>query len=49
MYQSGRRNLWDELEAAYRWWADHDRFGPTVTLEGQHVWLDSPDNPVPQH
>ncbi|MER8100075.1 methyltransferase domain-containing protein [Kitasatospora sp. NPDC094016] len=53
VHQSGPRRLWNELEAAYQWWADqdrpgHDRFGLTVTPEGQHVWLDSPDNPVPQ-
>ncbi|MFJ2579378.1 methyltransferase domain-containing protein [Kitasatospora aureofaciens] len=51
--QSGPRRLWDEVEAAYRWWTDqgrpgHERFGLTVTPEGQTAWLDSPDNPVPQ-
>ncbi|MFE5583930.1 hypothetical protein [Kitasatospora sp. NPDC056531] len=54
VYQSGPRKLWDEAAAAYQWWADqgrpgYERFGLTVTSEGQYVWLDSPDNPVPQH
>lgn len=52
VYQSGPRNLWDEVEAAYRWWdgqgrPGHERFGLTVTPEGHTAWLDSPDNPVP--
>ncbi|MFG2919464.1 methyltransferase domain-containing protein [Kitasatospora sp. NPDC048298] len=50
--QSGPRRLWDEVEAAWRWWRRRgrpgfDRFGLTVTPDGQTVWLDSPDNPVP--
>ncbi|MFB7619834.1 methyltransferase domain-containing protein [Kitasatospora sp. NPDC056181] len=54
VYQSGPRRLWDEVDAAYRWWAGrgrpgHERFGLSVTAGGQFVWLDSPDNPVPQH
>ena len=45
--QHGDRRLWDELEAAYlRWLAlgrpERDRFGLTVTRDGQRVWLDSP-------
>jgi protein-L-isoaspartate(D-aspartate) O-methyltransferase len=49
--QYGPRNLWDELEAAYRWWLDagrpdHTRFGLTVTKDGQHVWLDNPGQVV---
>ena len=52
VHQSGPRRLWDEVEAAYRWWADrdrpgHERFGLTATAGGQHIWLDTPDNPVP--
>ncbi|MFJ8476005.1 methyltransferase domain-containing protein [Kitasatospora sp. NPDC094011] len=52
VYQCGPRNLWDEVEAAYRWWDDHgrpghDRFGLTVTPERHTAWLDIPDNPVP--
>ncbi|TLP58684.1 hypothetical protein [Microbispora triticiradicis] len=47
--QYGDRNLWDELEDVFfRWieWGspDRTRFGLTVTTEGQHVWLDRPDN-----
>lgn len=50
--QSGPRNLWDETEAAYRWWAergrpDFDRFGLTVDSDGERAWLDSPHHPVP--
>jgi protein-L-isoaspartate(D-aspartate) O-methyltransferase len=49
--QYGPRRLWDELEAAYRWWTDagrpdHTRFGMTVTPEGQTLWLDTPDQVV---
>ncbi|MFI6844944.1 methyltransferase domain-containing protein [Kitasatospora sp. NPDC050467] len=54
VYQSGPRKLWDEVATTYRWWADqgrpgYERFGLTVTPDGQYVWLDSPDNPIPQH
>ncbi|KUF20128.1 protein-L-isoaspartate(D-aspartate) O-methyltransferase [Streptomyces silvensis] len=50
--QSGARRLWDELELAWRWWdrqgrPGFDRFGLTVDSEGERVWLDSPDQPVP--
>ncbi|MER7766563.1 methyltransferase domain-containing protein [Kitasatospora sp. NPDC096140] len=53
VYQSGPRRLWDEAAAAYQWWSGqgrpgHDRFGLTVNPDGQYVWLDSPDHPVPQ-
>ncbi|MCM2389757.1 hypothetical protein [Streptomyces albipurpureus] len=39
VYQSGPRRLWDELEAAYRWWTDAGeptpgRFGLTVDTRG---------------
>ncbi|WP_173864723.1 methyltransferase domain-containing protein [Streptomyces roseifaciens] len=52
VYQSGPRRLWDEVEAAYRWWADQgrpgfNRFGLTVDGDGERVWLDSPGNVVP--
>ncbi|MGW3569852.1 methyltransferase domain-containing protein [Streptomyces sp. NPDC000941] len=52
VWQSGPRRLWDEAEAAYRWWQEggrpgFDRFGLTVDSEGERVWLDSPDDPVP--
>ncbi|MDN3058054.1 methyltransferase domain-containing protein [Streptomyces sp. SRF1] len=45
--QAGERRLWDEVEAAYRWWVghgrpDHTRFGLTVGPAGQRVWLDDP-------
>ncbi|MGR8011271.1 methyltransferase domain-containing protein [Streptomyces hypolithicus] len=47
VWQSGPRRLWDEAEAAYRWWEGrgkpgHERFGLTVTAEGQAAWLDDP-------
>jgi protein-L-isoaspartate O-methyltransferase len=49
--QYGPRRLWDELEAAYRWWTGagrphHTRFGMTVTPDGQAFWLDTPDQVV---
>ncbi|MEU6231806.1 hypothetical protein [Kitasatospora sp. NPDC047058] len=49
VWQYGRRRLWDETEAAYRWWIDTgrpgpERFGLTVTKEGQAVWLDVPSD-----
>ncbi len=49
--QYGPRRLWEELEAAYRWWIeagrpDHTRFGLTVTHEDQVFWLDTPDRVV---
>lgn len=48
--QSGPRALWDETEAAYRWWEEQGRPGFTrfgLTVDGERVWLDSPDCPVP--
>ncbi|MFF1419418.1 methyltransferase domain-containing protein [Streptomyces sp. NPDC058280] len=47
VWQSGPRRLWDEAEAAYQWWnekgkPDHDRFGLSVTADGQQAWLDDP-------
>jgi protein-L-isoaspartate O-methyltransferase len=47
VWQAGPRRLWDDVEAAYRWWIshgrpDHSRFGLTVTAEGQRAWLDDP-------
>ncbi|GAA3256101.1 methyltransferase domain-containing protein [Streptomyces lavendulae] len=49
--QSGPRRLWDETEAAHRWWVEQDRpgfarFGLTVGPDAQTPWLDRPDNPV---
>lgn len=51
--QYGVRRLWDEVEAAYRWWVDagrpdFTRFGVTVTAGRQWVWLDDPANEVPE-
>ncbi|MFH8617944.1 methyltransferase domain-containing protein [Streptomyces sp. NPDC017979] len=48
--QAGPRRLWDEVEEALRWWRDarrpgFERFGLTVTAEGQTVWLDDPSQP----
>ncbi len=45
VWQHGARRLWDEVEAAYRWWVacdrpGHERLGLTVTAEGERVWLD---------
>lgn len=45
--QYGPRRLWDEVEAAYRWWEGHgrpapERFGLTVTGRRQWTWLDHP-------
>jgi protein-L-isoaspartate O-methyltransferase len=47
--QRGSRDLWEEVESAFLRWISwgapaRDRFGMTVTSDGQHVWLDSPDN-----
>ncbi|MGW7350755.1 methyltransferase domain-containing protein [Streptomyces sp. NPDC054784] len=52
VYQSGPRALWNEVVAAHRWWEGQgrpgfDRFGLTVDGDGEHVWLDAPDHPVP--
>ncbi|GAA4688888.1 methyltransferase domain-containing protein [Streptomyces chumphonensis] len=48
--QGGPRRLWDEVEAAHQRWAtagspSRDRFGLTVTADGQAVWLDEPRSP----
>ncbi|UQA91204.1 protein-L-isoaspartate O-methyltransferase family protein [Streptomyces halobius] len=52
VWQSGPRRLWDEVETAYRWWEEqgrptHDRFGLTITPEGQRAWLDDPADSWP--
>ncbi|MFJ1709457.1 hypothetical protein [Kitasatospora sp. NPDC088346] len=49
--QAGPRSLWDEVEAAWRWWdaqgrPGFTRFGLTVDRTGQHPWLDTPDHRV---
>ncbi|WP_274562758.1 methyltransferase domain-containing protein [Streptomyces spiramyceticus] len=52
VWQFGPRRLWDEAEAAFRWWEGegkpgHERFGLTVNAEGQSVWLDDPADSWP--
>ncbi|WP_455431660.1 methyltransferase domain-containing protein [Streptomyces jumonjinensis] len=52
VWQSGPRRLWDEAEAAHRWWENegkpgHERFGLTVTAEGQAAWLNAPERSWP--
>ncbi|MFF6961081.1 methyltransferase domain-containing protein [Streptomyces sp. NPDC008317] len=47
VHQYGPRRLWDEVEAAFRWWTGRgkpgvERFGLTVDADGQYVWLDDP-------
>ncbi|MFC5752084.1 methyltransferase domain-containing protein [Actinomadura rugatobispora] len=49
--QSGARDLWAEVEAAYHWWdglgrPSADRWGLTVAPEGQFVWLDVEEHPI---
>lgn len=52
--QGGPRSLWDEAEAAHRWWSErgrpgHEEFGLTVTADGrQRVWLGDPSALIPQ-
>jgi methyltransferase of ATP-grasp peptide maturase system len=46
--QGGPRRLWDDVERAHTAWAAlgeprRDRFGITVTLEAQQLWLDEPE------
>ncbi len=50
--QAGPRLLWDAMEAAHELYVEHgrpdrERFGVTVTAEGQRIWLDAPSRPVP--
>ena len=52
VYYQGPRRLWEDLDAAYRWWLDagrpeHTRVGLTVTPAGQEFWLDRPNNVLP--
>jgi protein-L-isoaspartate(D-aspartate) O-methyltransferase len=53
VYQSGPRRLWDEVERALTWWADHgspslDRFGLTVCSDGSaRPWFDDPTELLP--
>lgn len=51
VHQGGPRRLWDELETAHRWWEKAgrpgiDRFGLTVSADGEHAWLDRPEQLV---
>ncbi|MEW2549198.1 methyltransferase domain-containing protein [Streptomyces sp. NPDC047002] len=51
VHQSGPRRLWQEVEAALHWWRRQgrpgfERFGLTVTADGQTPWLDHPSNPL---
>jgi hypothetical protein len=48
VYQLGDRPVWDEVvEAYFRWvgWREpgRDRFGMTVTPQGQSIWMDTPE------
>jgi protein-L-isoaspartate(D-aspartate) O-methyltransferase len=52
VHQSGPRDLWDEIETAYRWWRDAgrpsaERWRITVTPDGQQVIL-TPTQPDDQ-
>ncbi|MFD9910072.1 methyltransferase domain-containing protein [Streptomyces sp. NPDC059063] len=52
VWQSGPRRLWNEMEAAHRWWEGQgrpgfERFGLTADSDGERAWLDSPEHPVP--
>ncbi|MDJ0384036.1 hypothetical protein [Streptomyces sp. G-G2] len=53
VYQSGPRDLWGEVTAAYVWWdsqgrPEFERFGLAVNPDGTPwAWLDSPEHPVP--
>lgn len=47
--QYGPRDLWNEVEDAFFRWLEwgrpgRDRFGITVTPDGQAIWLDAPGN-----
>jgi protein-L-isoaspartate(D-aspartate) O-methyltransferase len=50
-FQIGDRAVWQEaVDAYFRWvsWGEpgRDRFGMTVTAEGQRIWLDTPERVV---
>ncbi|MFF7437775.1 hypothetical protein [Streptomyces sp. NPDC008122] len=52
VYQYGPRRLWDETEAAYRWWdgcsrPGFERFGLTVGPRSTVAWLDDESRSVP--
>ncbi|WP_105971971.1 methyltransferase domain-containing protein [Streptomyces geranii] len=51
--QAGPRPLWDAVEAAHALYVENDRpsrerFGVTVTVQAQRIWLDAPCCPVPR-
>lgn len=51
VHQAGPRDLWDEVEAAYRRWRSWsrpsaDRFGLTADGEKVEYWLDHPNQPI---
>ncbi|PZG20056.1 protein-L-isoaspartate(D-aspartate) O-methyltransferase [Spongiactinospora gelatinilytica] len=51
VYQVGDRPVWDEVVDAYFRWVDwgeprRDRFGMTVSPDGQQVWLDTPQQVI---
>ncbi|WP_158557932.1 methyltransferase domain-containing protein [Spongiactinospora gelatinilytica] len=51
VYQLGDRPVWDEAVDAYFRWVDwgeprRDRFGMTVSPDGQQVWLDTPQQVI---
>lgn len=53
VHQSGPRRLWDTVERTYEWFESHgcpsrERFGVTITPEGQAYWLDEPGQDLPQ-
>ncbi|MGW6412991.1 hypothetical protein ACWF95_38535 [Streptomyces vinaceus] len=46
------RNLWDRVEATHQAWEEHDgpsrdRFGLTITADGQTLWVDTPEAAIP--
>ncbi|MFI2375731.1 protein-L-isoaspartate(D-aspartate) O-methyltransferase [Streptomyces sp. NPDC018964] len=53
VHQSGPRKLWDTVERAYEWFESRgrptrERFGVTITPDGQTYWLDEPGQKLPQ-
>lgn len=51
VYQFGDRPVFQEIVDAYAQWEKwgepgRDRFGMTVTPQGQHIWLDTPENVI---
>lgn len=52
VHQDGPRPLWDQIEAAHAWWQrmgapEATRFGLTVDQDGERLWLDRADYPLP--